>query len=236
MNLHGSIATLQNSGARLYTSIAQYFKENSLVRNIWLEMAHDKEQQVACLKSLPPRFWSELRHSESGLEEALKSCRQARCPGESEEHSLQKCFTQILEFEEPVILRVYAPIIRKLRTEWTDQALDFYIMVKAFVARLLRIVQSFSGDPVMIRRADSLLVAFEREVQARDLPATPAGPATLKERLHERHPAEAQQPARKSQSKSSSKSSLISERTKSIAARSMRLVKNIELSRRRARR
>ncbi len=125
MNLNGSIAKLQNGGSRLYLAIAQCFSENTLVQNIWLEMAHDEDQQAASLKSLPTAFWNELKQREEGLPEALSSSVPAIEFEKIEEHSLQKCFTKTLEFEEPVILRIYAPLIRQLRTQWTNRRLTF---------------------------------------------------------------------------------------------------------------
>jgi hypothetical protein len=38
-------------------------------------------------------------------------------------------------------------------------------MVKAHLARITRVTQSFSGDPAIVQRANALLQAFEREVQ-----------------------------------------------------------------------
>ncbi len=236
MNLQGSIANLQNSSARLYVEIAQCFKENSLIRDIWLEMARDKEQQGASLKSLPPQFWSACKKREEGLSEALQSCRPlTQCSG-SEEHSLRQCITKTLEFEEPVILKVYAPLIRQLRTEWTDRALDFYIMVKAHVARLLRVVLSFSGDPILVQRAGNLLQSFEKEVQTPASREVPAKNAALKKLPLKKHPEQSRKASsRNAQLQAQSRSMVKGKRAQSAPPRSKPLVKNIELRRRRAR-
>lgn len=235
MSLHSSITKLQSSGARLYVELAQYFKENTLIRDIWLEMARDKEQQVGSLKSLPPSFWSELRESANGLLAAVQSCLPlAECLSD-EERSLHKCFTKTLQFEEPIILKVYAPLIRQLRTEWTDHALDFYIMIKAHVARLLRVVQSFSGDPVLVQRAGTMLQNFEREVQTPEIPVVASILKVSKKTVSKKAGHGARKvAARRTQVKSSRRPLPLSKRTKGIAAHRKPLVKSIELRRRRA--
>lgn len=236
MNLHGSISKLQNSGARLYVEVAQCFKENNLIRDIWLEMAHDKEQQVASLRSLPRSFWIELKKQEDGLLEATQSCLQFAERSKDEERSLKKCFTETLEFEEPIILKVYAPLIRQLRTEWTDHALDFYIMIKAHVARLLRVVQSFSGDPILVQRASTLLQNFEKEVQAPEVPPVPVVLSTSRKAASRKHGQDAHRaPTRKAQAHAAGRSLSLGKRTKSVTPRAKPFVKNIELRRRRAR-
>jgi hypothetical protein len=232
MNLRGSIAKLQNTGTRLYLTMAQYFKENKLIRDIWLEMAHDKELQLSTLRSLPRSFWTKLEGGEVGLDESLESLLlPAKCSG-NEEHSLLKCFTRTLEFEEPIILRIYPPLIRQLRTEWTDHALDFYIMVKAHVARLLRVVQLFSGDPVLVNRAGILLENFEKEVQKPEsLPrqSTPIATRKAESRKHKTR-------GSKATAKAISHTRHHAKRGQGIPRRSKSLVKNLELQRRRARR
>jgi len=230
MNLHGSITKLQSSGARLYVELAQYFKENNLIRDIWLEMARDKEQQVGSLKSLPRSFWSELRERADGLLAAVQSCLPLAECSKDEERSLHKCFTKTLNFEEPIILKVYAPLIRQLRTEWTDHALDFYIMVKAHVARLLRVVQSFSGDPVLVQRAATMLQYFEKEVQTPETPMV----ADIRKVSKKTVSKKARRGARKTQAEAASRPLPLGTRTKSITAHSKPL--SIELHRRRARR
>ncbi len=235
MNLNGSIAKLQNSGSRLYLAIAQCFSENSLIQNIWLEMAHDEDQQAASLKSLPAAFWNELKRREEGLPEALHSTVPAVEFEKDEEHSLQKCFTKTLEFEEPVILKIYAPLIRQLRTQWTNQALDFYIIVKAHVARLLRVIQSFSGDPILVQRVGRLLENFEKEVQTPvDLPA-PSIKAAKRKPIRAQSARDERKSSVRAERKRAEKHPL-GKRAKTIPRRSDSLVKSIELRRRGARR
>ncbi|HYK90729.1 MAG TPA: hypothetical protein VE398_18295 [Acidobacteriota bacterium] len=231
MNLRGSIAKLQSSGARMYVEVAQYFKENNLIRDIWLEMAHDEEQQADSLKSLPPLFWNKLREREEELSQALGTHSLPAGCAPVEERNLHRCFMKTLEFEEPIILKVYAPLIRQLRTEWTDRALDFYIMVKAHVARLLRVVGSFSGDPILIQRTDALLQSFEKEVQTPESLAVPANPTQRKAATRKHAAGVHKSPSRKAQAK---RSLPLSKRPKAIAQRSKSLVKKIGLRRRRA--
>lgn len=237
MNLQGSIAKLQSSGARLYVVLAQCFNENNLIRDMWLEMARDKEQQVGGLRSLPRSFWSEMRKRADGLLAAARSCIPLAECSKDEEHSLQKCLAKTLDFEEPIILKVYAPLIRQLRTEWTGHALDFYVIVKAHVARILRVVQSFSGDPVLIQRAATVLRDFEREVQAPEVPAFPvilkASNKTVSKKIRQRAHKVA---AHRTHVKTAARSLPLGKRTKGLAAHPKPLVKSIQLRRRRARR
>jgi hypothetical protein len=172
MSLQGFIRKLQNSCTRIYLDLAQSFMENSLIRETWVSMAEDKEEQARCLNALPSRYWS--GHKEEALFEAVRACLKPFQHPESEsDRSLQTTLSRVFDLEEPIILKVYAPLIRQLRTEWTDHALDFYIMIKAHVARLARITQSFSGDPALTQRFMTLLENFEKAVQAPDLQLLP---------------------------------------------------------------
>src|SRR5207249_9011641 len=62
------------------------------------------------------------------------------------------------------ILFPYTTLFRS-RKEWTDQALDFYILVNAHLTRLARLIGSTSGDPVLIKRCSDLVLQFERATQ-----------------------------------------------------------------------
>jgi hypothetical protein len=44
--------------------------------------------------------------------------------------------------------------------------LDFYIVVKAHLARIARVIQAYSGDPLILQRSNMLLQQFEKDVQA----------------------------------------------------------------------
>jgi hypothetical protein len=159
MNLHGSLTKLKKSGAQAYVFLSQHFNENSLIRETFLAMARDQEQQAASLHSLPRAFWNQLK--ENG-KEPLKSIQQflaVKAVEIPEDASLQRCLFLILDYEQPAILRVDAPLIRFLRNQGTDRSLDFYVSVKSHVARLDRMISAFSGDPVLLQ-----------EVQLPDVP------------------------------------------------------------------
>jgi hypothetical protein len=222
-----TLAKLQKSGAEFYLKIADRFRENSLIRETWIELAQDLEQQVASLRDLPASFWKGHEIQVKALQDAIAQCPPPRPGGNgTEPGSLHGCFTCTLDFEEPLILRAYVPLIRALRADCTNQALDFYIMVKAHVARLNRVILPFSGDPSLTQRTLNLLQAFEREVQGPPpLPARkPAAAAKAVRRT--RHP-------HKSAQLRSGKAAKSLRRTKGIAKP---LVQKIKLPRRRARR
>jgi hypothetical protein len=165
MNLHGSIKELQNKTVQMYLKLEHRFSENSLIRELWGAMAYDVSQQIRSLNALPLSFWNQLKkEQERALIEAAEAAIRQSIDNE-EDQSLIDCFSNALYLEEPAILKVYAPLIRKLRENSTAPALEFYIMVKAHLARITRVTQSFAGDPGIIQRANSLLQAFEKEVQ-----------------------------------------------------------------------
>lgn len=171
MTLLGSITKLQSQGVQLYTDVAQVFSGNSLIRETWLSMARDLEQQVDSLQSLPHSFWSQLRDEEAGLRESIQSCWTPQPVESNPDRTLRHFLVLSLDIEEPLILRVYVPLIRQLRAGWSGQELDLYIRVKAHVSRLLQVIRSYSGDPVSIQRAMSLFEAFERQVQVHNEPS-----------------------------------------------------------------
>lgn len=170
MNLHGSITDHQNRILQLYLKLEQRFKENSLIHELWGAMAHDVSQQVGSLNALPRSFWNQLKKNRDGLVEAIHSARKGQIIDKKEDMSLKSGFERTLEVEESTILKIYVPIIRSLRENWTDQALDFYIRVKAHLARIMRSTEAFSGDPIVVQRANALLQNFEKEVQEPHIP------------------------------------------------------------------
>ncbi len=227
MSLPGALAKLQKRGADLYLEAAQFFSENNLIRETWIEMSRDLERQAASLKSLPASFWGRLRADEATLGAALELCSAPQASPRWESRALTHCFTRTLDFEEPLILRTYVPLTRVLRTEWTDHALDFYIMVKAHVARLTRIIETFSADPSLTQRAAHLMQSFEREVQGPALPSHTRAESRPGVRPKVK-PAHAQEQAGPRHS--------LTQRGKSLGKRSKPLVKKIEIPRRSARR
>ncbi len=235
MNLHGSITELQDRISKLYLKHEQQFSENSLIRDLWSAMAKDVAQQTSSLDALPVPFWNELKKGQDGLFEAIQAARQSQIIENKEDLSLRGCFAKTLSIEEPTILKVYVPIIRKLRENWTDHALDFYIMVKAHLARIVRITASYSGDPLLMQRSNVLLTNFEREVQEPHIAilpsinhiraAKPAAPAKTSQKTKARHAAKAPKKAHSPIKHAKIRAG----RSKSIAAK-------VSLRRRRARR
>jgi hypothetical protein len=238
MNLHDSLAKLKKSGAQSYVFLSQRFSENVLVRETFLAMARDQEQQAASLHSLPRAFWNQIR--ENGPE-PLKSIQQffaVKAVEMPEDASLQKSLSLILDHEQPAILQVDAPLIRFLRKQGTDRSLDFYVSVKSHVAGLDRMIRAFSGDPVLLQRSAALMQDFEKEVQLPDIPIEFSRPSR-------KHPARASAAAHEitgkirtgsSGTKKKAQPHPLGKRSKGVAGRTKPLVKNVDLPRRRARR
>jgi hypothetical protein len=165
MNLHGSITELQHAVAQLYHKLEQRFIENKMISELWGAMAYDISHQISSLTALPPSFWNRLKHELNGLNEAIASSSRVQITHRDSDYSLKSCIELSLCIEEPIILKAYVPIIRSLRENQANQSLDFYIMVKAHLARITRVTQAYSGDPLIIQRSSLLLRNFEKEVQ-----------------------------------------------------------------------
>jgi hypothetical protein len=231
MNLPGSIKDLQNTIVQLYLKLEQRFSENQLIRELWGAMAHDISQQIRSLNALPQSFWNQLKKDQDGISiEAAESIREQNIDIK-EDQSLGLCFDHALRLEEPTILKVYVPVIRLLRENLTAPSLDFYIVVKAHLARITRMIESYSGDPVVIQRSNSLLQTFEKEVQeprievrGSEAHKAPAGQTTQRK-----------EPMKKSR-KAVGKAHPLAKRTKILHSRTKPLVKKVGLQRRRARR
>jgi hypothetical protein len=177
MNLQGSIIEHQNSISQIYRKIEDRFSENSIIRALWNNMALDISKQITSFKSLPPSFWSQLKKNQDSQFETLNGIFDKQYHL-NEVMSLKDCLNLTLQIEETIILNVYAPVIRNLRGNWTKTALDFYIIVKAHVARIVGVIESFSGDTTLIQRAHVLLNRFEKEVQEHPVSITPAAKKT----------------------------------------------------------
>jgi hypothetical protein len=228
MNLHGSTTELQNTLAQLYLKLEQRFNENRLIRELWSGMAHDILQQVASLKAFPSSFWSQLKKDQDGSMDSNIQSAKLQIVEKTEDLPLRKCFELALYLEEPMILKVYVPIIRSLRKNWTNTALDFYIMGKAHLARIARVTESFSGDPLTIQRSNLLLQSFEKEVQEPEVvmvepPKRAAKPAPVKK--------SAEKPK-----KAPKITGPLAKHSKIRLNRAKPLLKKVELPRRRARR
>jgi len=164
MNLSGIIIEHQNSLMQLYLKLERRFEENGVIQALWRDMAGDVSLQISSLKSLPPSFWNQLKKaSGDDMASAVKNIPSP--PADVSDISLRNSFEISLQFAEPVVLKIYARVIRLLRKNSTAPSLDFYIMVKAYTARLARTAESFAGDPLLVSRARMLLANLEKEIQ-----------------------------------------------------------------------
>jgi hypothetical protein len=230
LGLRSPLSKLEKAIARFYLQLQLRFEGNSQVSESWAAMGSDLQAQAESLKKLPSSFWQSLKKQEKELVRATGLI----LPEEPSKPagSLQACLITMLDIEEPMILKVYAPLIRRLRAEWTERALDFYVMVKAHITRLARIIQAYSGDPALSQRCAILFYDFEKEVQepaaieiARKKPAHKTATA----KRHVRETAAARHP----------KVAVVKRRTRALdklVKRAKPLVKKIEIARRRAHR
>jgi hypothetical protein len=237
MNLNGSTTELQNTLVQLYLKFEQRFSENALIRELWNSMARDILQQIASLKSFPSSFWAQLAKDQDGRLEMDIHQIKLQITEKPEDLSLKQCFETALRLEEPTILKIYVPIIRSLRKNWTNTALDFYIMVKAHLVRITRVTESFSGDPITIQRSNLLQQSFEKEVQA---PQEVIKPAEKKKQAVQPAPKASSASLKDSKNQPSKKPSkmagVLTNRSKTHHSQTKPLVKKVELQRRRANR
>jgi hypothetical protein len=209
--------------------LEQRFSENQLIRELWGAMAHDVSQQIASLDALPPSFWNELRKDQDGLSIKAAESEQHQVIDNEEVNSLRACFDHALRLEEPTILKVYVPLIRRLRENLTAPALDFYIMVKAHLARITRVTEAFSGDPLAIQRSNLLLQTFEKEVQEPHVEVR----VLDGNKAHADRVSRPKEPVKKSR-QPAAKERPLAKRAKILHSRAKPLVKKVGLQRRRA--
>ncbi len=229
MNLKGSLVKLQKSGGQFYLKLAQLFESNQLISDTWIALAHDMDQQAASMDSLPSSFWKKIGSQEAEtLANSIRSCTLPQMEECTVNRTINGCFGRTLDVAEPLILRAYVPIIRHLRSEFSDQALELYIMVKAHVARLDRVFQQYAGDPILLQRVTNLHVAFEHEVQ---MPAMPPSVKKAVAKPELEHGAK-----HKSAKKPDKTSHPLGKGVKHQAGRNKALTAKIELPRRRAQR
>ena len=233
MNLQDAITGLQDTVIQLYLQLEKRFKENQIIHDLWTAMAHDVTQQKSSMSAFPPSFWHKLKEDMDGTLGEISESTMRQVVDNKGNQSLKSCLEHALSLEEPTILRIYVPIIRKLRDNWTDKALDFYIMVKAHLARITRVTQSFAGDPVIIQRANLLLQRFEKEVQEPQIVMEPP-------KLRKAHPVHAVQPSREKHAAKPAKKTVskpaLAKHAQSHHKRTKPLVEKINLPRRRVRR
>jgi hypothetical protein len=243
MKLWSPIAKLQHSGAGLYLRLAERFAGNALIRDTWTAMASDLDQQILSLKSLRPSFWKLLEKQEKELLQAISEIAPPSPSGTLDpvDWTLHASFARTLDFEERFALKVYAPIVYRLR-EQTGGPLDFYVIVHAHLTRLARLIQPFSGDPVLIQRCLTLIQQFEKEAQGPE-PEIPFLRVKGKKKVAARRPRTAARPARRAAPRPAPRRRVTapSRRTKPAKTvklarrthkRSKPLVKNVKLARR----
>jgi hypothetical protein len=230
MNLQGSIVEHQNSIAQIYRKLEDRFLENSIIRALWNNMALDISKQINSLNALQPSFWNQYKKDLDNQFGPTANGSNKQSHEINEIMSLKDCFNLTLQIEETIILTVYAPIIRNLRGNWTNTALDFYIIVKAHVSRIVGVIESFSGDSVLIQKARLLLFKFEKEVQEH---STNTKLAAKKAPIS--HAVQDNKPKEKPQ-KPSAPSSSITKHAPNAHNRVKPIVKKVETARKRAQR
>lgn len=238
MSLKGAFAKVQNAGAQFYLKLAQFFEENPLIRESWLAMSQDMEQQADSLVELPSRFWITFKKDEEALLDAVQKCHTLEVLDKKDDRSLHSCYVRTLNLEEPLILNAYVPLIRLLRIEWSDHALDFYVMVKSHVARISRLIQPFSVDSALLQRVQNLQQRFELEVQKPAIPIVLPGKKVARKRKgHARRQAVARKPQKVIAATRTAKRALsLRKRVQHLSKRAKPLVGKLEIARRRARR
>jgi hypothetical protein len=220
-----SLLKLQNTRTKLYLNTAKQFTSNRLIHLTWLSLAGGVNQQTATLKSLPSSFWKLLDGQDARmLLDAIGRTLKVDVVMNGGETSLKNCFTQTLDLEEPVIVEIFAPIVRILKANWTEQALDIYIMARSHLTQLIRLIEPFCGEPSLIQRCTLLVQRFEQEVQR--VPAIESK-GTLKARKVSR------KAARKTAAKRERHA--VAARPPHIVQHPKPLVREIKLARRRAR-
>ena len=169
MSLYGSIKEVQSTTEKFYLKLEQRFRGNKLIAHLWSQMAQDVSRQIVSLHDLPKSFWTHLKKDQQTLPKTIQTEVSPQNIENTSELSLSDCIGNAIRSEEAIILKIYVPIIRNLRKNWTGQALDFYIMVKAHTVRIKRVAEAFSGDPEVLQHASLLFQKFEKEIQEPDV-------------------------------------------------------------------
>jgi hypothetical protein len=165
MSLYGSIKEVQRTTEKFYLKLEQRFRGNKLIAELWSQMAQDVSQQIVNLHELPKSFWIHLKKDQDTLLNTIKTEVTPQNIENTSELSLSDCIESAIRSEEAIILKIYVPIIRNLRKNWTGRELDFYIMVKAHTVRIKRVAEAFSGDPIVLQHSSLLFQRFEKEIQ-----------------------------------------------------------------------
>lgn len=226
-----SLSKLQRAAAKYYLQLQQRFAVNGLVSEMWGSMGQDLLAQAEGIKKLPSAFWLSLQKREAELSRAAESV----CTRFSAENdgTLTACLSRTFDLEEPIILSIYAPLIRRLRTDWTEVALDLYVLLRARIVKLARLIETYAGDPALCQRCAVLLVNLDKEVQEpREVALSRKGKTSRKSAGPVKRPVKAV--IERSKLDAAEKSP--ARQCDRIAKRAKPLVKKIGITRRRARR
>lgn len=199
-------------------------------------MANDFLQLGESLRALPRASVSLEKDEEKPFMTEVKELIDLVSVKKVHDGSLQEHMARALDLEERITTKIYAPLIYRLKADWTHRSSDFYIRVKAHITRLNRLILPCAGDPALIHRTNTLLEKFELEVQR---PREPEIPVRKAKKLTRKKVRTAPKKAAKPKSSVTRKkvtepARSIKKRGKSAAKRAKPLIKNIKVSRRRA--
>ncbi len=180
MSLPGSIQEIQANTEKIYLKLEERFSGNKIIRELWGKMARDISDQIASLHNLPKSFWTRLKQEQESLEATIQAKVHPQNIDNTTDLSLSACIESAIRSEESIIRKLYVPLIRNLRKNWSGRELDFYIMVKAHIVRIKRAAESFSGSPVIMQQAASLFHTFEKEVQEPEIDLSRLRPSARK--------------------------------------------------------
>ena len=172
MSLYSSIKAIQKNIEKTYLIVEKRFSSNRAIQDLWSRMAMDVSRQIDSLQELPKSFWIRLKKDQEELLGTIKKEIRLQSFDDSEDLLLSDCIQKAIDSEEAIILKIYVPLIRNLRKNWSGQELNFYIMVKAHIVRFRTAAQSYSGDPEVLQRAVNLIERFEKEVQEPEIDLT----------------------------------------------------------------
>jgi hypothetical protein len=235
-SLRGPLLRLQKSGHNYYSGLAKKFSDNSLISETWHAMAQDYLQLGQSLRALPRASVGLDKADEEAFMSEIKELMDLVSTKVSKDGTLQEHMARALDLEERITTKIYAPLIYRLKADWTDRSSDFYIRVKAHITRLNRLILPCAGDPSLIHRTHTLLEKFEQEIQRPREPEIPirrakkGSPKKAGKKQKKTTRTKASAP-RKKVSKSAGQ---MKKRGKSVSKRSKPLIKNVKVSRRRA--
>jgi hypothetical protein len=226
--------------------LAKRFTGNVLIIETWNAMANDFLQLGESLRALPKASTVFAKEDEKAFLTELSDLSSLIAAKVSRDGTLQEHMSRALDLEERLTKKIYAPLIYRLKSNWTARYSDFYILVKAHITRLNRLILPCAGDPILIQRTIALLEGFEQEVQRpRELdevvrrsprPSRRKAKASSKKVSPKKVSAKkvSKVKGRVARPKAPKPASSATKRAKRVTKRSKRLIKNIKVSRRRA--